>query len=80
MWKDILIEDSQWAYPKEASFKKQMRNMLKNYGMYKKWSNTLKEQAIQKFDKEKICEMMVNSIFDNDGSSEQNREEEVLVL
>tara|TARA_R110002126_G_scaffold95855_1_gene224762 strand:+ start:2206 stop:3477 length:1272 start_codon:yes stop_codon:yes gene_type:complete len=80
VWKDILIEDSHWAYPKEASFKKQMRNMFKNYGMYKKWSTTLKEQAIQKYDKEKICEMMVNSIFDNDGSLEQSREEEVLVL
>lgn len=80
IWKNILIKDSQWAYPKEASFKRQMRNMFKNYGMYKKWAASLKDQTQQNFDKQKICDMMVESIFGSEQSSGQNKEEEVLIL
>lgn len=79
VWKNILIEDSQWAHPKEASFKKQMRNMFKNHGMYKKWAKALKQQAFEKYSKEKICEMMVKSIFESTFQPE-NKEEEVLIL
>jgi glycosyltransferase involved in cell wall biosynthesis len=80
IWKNILVKDSQWAYPKEASFKRQMRNMFKNYGMYKKWASSLKEQSQQNFDKQKICDMMVESIFGSEQSIGQNKEEEVLIL
>lgn len=79
IWKNILIEDSEWAYPKETSFKRQMRNMFKNYGMYKKWAKILKEQASQNHSKEKILAMMEESIF-GPTTVTQNKEEEVLIL
>ena len=44
IWKDVITEGSSWAYPKEKSFKKQLRNVYKNHGMYKKWAKVLKGQ------------------------------------
>ena len=43
VWKNILTEDSKWAYPRELDYMKKMRSLYKNYGMYKKWATVLNE-------------------------------------
>lgn len=77
VWKDILVEGSKWAYPKENSFKKQMRNMYTNHGMYKKWSMSLKEQLLSSHAEEKVLEMMRNSILNK---TQEKQQEQVLIL
>lgn len=67
VWKDILIEGSQWAYPKETSLKKQMRNVYKNYGMYRKWANVLGENIRNKYEKSIITEKMREALLSDIG-------------
>jgi phosphopantetheine adenylyltransferase len=77
VWEDILIEGSQWAYPAEESFKKQLRNVYKNIDLYKNRSKTLKNIIQKNFSKENIYQKMQDAIF----SKHQDKEEdEILVL
>ena len=54
LWKDVIPKGSKWAYPIEKSYKKQIRNMYKNHGMYKKWAATLQKHILENFAEEKI--------------------------
>ena len=63
VWKDIIEEQSQWAYPKKNSFQKQLRNVYKNYGMYKKWAKVLKEHVLKEYAEEKVFEQMAKSLI-----------------
>lgn len=72
VWKDILIEGSRWAIPNKASYKKQLRNVYKNYGMYKKWSNTLKGNILNNYDFDVISNQMRRSILESPGLYEDN--------
>lgn len=58
VWKDVLVEGSIWAYPKETSFKTQIRKMYENHGMYKKWAEILKKQNRDIYSEEKVLELM----------------------
>jgi glycosyltransferase involved in cell wall biosynthesis len=63
VWKDILVEDSRWAIPKENSFKKQLRNMYKNYGMYKKWAKALQDNLLKTHENDLILDNMSKAII-----------------
>ena len=63
VWKDILVEGSLWANVNQKSFKDQMRKVYSNYGMYKKWAETLKDHIRNTHDKQKILTQMSDSIF-----------------
>ncbi len=78
-WPHIIVKNSMWAYPKESSFKRQIRNVYKNHGMYKKWSNSLKQQIEDSHSAEEIYKLMSKEIlegtevdlnFDNSGGDE----------
>ncbi len=77
VWNGILMEGSKWAHPRASSFKKQLRNVYKNYGMYKKWANVLKANIEKTHSENVILEKMRNSIL---GSTESSKEEEVFIL
>ncbi len=61
-WKDIIEEESFWAYPRESSYKSQLRSMIKNYGMYKSWARSLKETLLVTHSSDKIMNMMVEAL------------------
>ncbi len=63
VWKDILIEDSRWAYVDPSSYKQQMRKVYKNYGMYKKWSKALQKHILKTHADENIKKQMQDSIM-----------------
>lgn len=77
VWKDILIEGSQWAYPKETSFKKQIRNVYKNYSLYKKRALILQKEIKQNFSQKQVISKMKEAIFSD---FKKNSEEEIMVL
>ena len=79
VWKNILEEGSKWAYVKKQSFKKKVRAIYKNYGMYKKWSNSLQDHILKNYSEQQILNKMTNSIMEVFESREKP-EEEVLVL
>ncbi len=80
VWKDILVQGSRWAKPKGLSFRKQIRNVYKNYGMYKKWANALKESVQTTHKNDKILQQMHDSIMSGLDSTVSAESEEVLVL
>ena len=51
-WKDILEPGSCWANPTKLSFRRQLRNMYNQYGMYKKWASILKDKLLETHKKE----------------------------
>jgi glycosyltransferase involved in cell wall biosynthesis len=63
VWKDILVEDSMWCYPKEKSFKTQIRNVFKNYGMYKSWAKKLQKHILSEFEERKMFDRMNHSLL-----------------
>ena len=72
IWDGVLQKDSAWCYPREGSAKMKMRDVRKNYGIYKKQANTLKKYVLEKFEESKINQQMVESIF---GDINQNDQE-----
>ena len=80
VWKNILEEGSRWAYVKKSSFKKKVRSIYKNYGMYKKWSSSLKGHVLEKYSEEKVLKEMSDSIMQVFEDNSSPSEEEVFVL
>jgi glycosyltransferase involved in cell wall biosynthesis len=64
VWDKILIAESNWAYPREASYKKQLKNVKNNYGMYKKWAKVLQENIKKTHEQQLIYTKMAKSLFD----------------
>lgn len=65
IWDKILIKESKWAYPKENSFRSQIRKVKQSYGMYKKWSKALKEHLAETHNVGKITEQLKNEILES---------------
>jgi glycosyltransferase involved in cell wall biosynthesis len=65
VWKDIITEESKWAYPSESSCKVQMRKVFSNYGMYKKWASILKQEINNNHKLDDILDKYNTSIFGN---------------
>lgn len=63
VWKNIITEDSKWAYPRELDYMKKMRSLYKNYGMYKKWATVLNETVRKTNKKQDIIDKYLISIF-----------------
>ena len=85
IWKNIIVEGSRWSYPKEKSFKKQIRNVFNNHGMYKKWARALRDKVTETHKYENILNTMKDSLLGSglENKTHQNnmsQEEEIMVL
>ena len=69
VWSDIIIEDSMWCFPKEVSFRNQIRNVQKNHGMYKTWAKKLRKHIVKEFEEASLLKKMANSIVGEETSS-----------
>jgi hypothetical protein len=63
VWDGVLIEDSMWCYPKENSFKAQMREMWKDWGRFKKRAEKLTQYLVEDRTEEKIYARFVDSFL-----------------
>ena len=63
VWKGVLMEGSEWAYPKPASLRKQMRSVYKNHGMYKKWALSLRDHLHKTHSEDEVYKKMRRAIF-----------------
>ena len=63
IWPGVLMEGSEWAYPKAPSLRKQMRSVYKNHGMYRKWSSSLRDHITKTHAEEEIFKKMRRAIF-----------------
>ena len=73
VWKDVIIEESCWAYPDPTSLKKQIRKVYENHGMYKKWALSLQEYVKEEFSEDKVRNKMRKAILQDYLQSEDNQ-------
>jgi glycosyltransferase involved in cell wall biosynthesis len=74
VWEGVIQADSMWAYPDDSSLKKNMLEMQKDYGRFKKRASTLKKWVVENFSAEEQYSKYVESILSTPGL---NVEEEI---
>lgn len=63
VWKGVIEEGSMWAHCDVASTGTAMDKVLKNYGMYKKWANQLRDNVLEEFSKDKMYKRFNELLF-----------------
>lgn len=63
VWKDILPEQSMWCYPNKVDFKRKLRALHTNHGMYLSWAKKLQKHILENFREEDILNRMLGSII-----------------
>ena len=48
-WKGVILEDSSWCFPREASYKRRLREVFTKYSQFKKNAIKLQKHIIQNF-------------------------------
>jgi len=54
VWKGVLEEGTQWAFPKTASYKEKLRDCYKDYGRYKSQAKKLAPWVKENFNESKL--------------------------
>ena len=62
VWDGVLIEEARWAYPDHASLKKNLTEVHKDYGRFKKRSKELQKWVRQEFSQEKIYNQYIEHL------------------
>lgn len=62
VWKDIIHEESMWCYPNKVDFKRKLRAMYTNHGMYLSWAKKLQAHVLANFREEDILKKMLESV------------------
>lgn len=62
VWDGVIQADSMWCYPREASFKRRLREMITKYSKFKKNANKLQKWILKEFTEEKQYEKFVQSL------------------
>ena len=63
VWKDILIANSMWCFPNKVDFKKKIRAMYQNNGMYRSWAKILKENILKNHSEDTVKAKMLDTIL-----------------
>jgi glycosyltransferase involved in cell wall biosynthesis len=72
VWEGVLHADSNWCYPEPASFKKQLRETMKEYRKKKKMATTLQKYLLEEFAGEKQYKKFADAILEVCGQEESN--------
>jgi glycosyltransferase involved in cell wall biosynthesis len=63
VWKGVLVEDSMWAYPKEASYKRALTASLKKENHYRQEAKRLQKHILKNYTTEKMHEQFVQFVY-----------------
>ena len=63
VWESVIQADSQWAFPREASFKRRLREVRNEYSRFKRNATKLKKHIIENFTEEEINNYFCESIL-----------------
>ena len=66
VWDEVLISESMWCYPKEKSYKDQLRKVYKNYNHYASLTKKLKKHIEKNFSEEKIYKQFAEIVYGKD--------------
>lgn len=64
VWPGVISKGSKWANVKESSLRTQLRKVYQNYGMYRKWAETLKVWLHQEYSQQNIHQLMSKFILE----------------
>lgn len=59
VWKDVIEEDSCWAYPDENDFKTKAYKLTKSYETPKKWADRLAKLTAENFSTERVYNRLI---------------------
>jgi glycosyltransferase involved in cell wall biosynthesis len=76
VWENVLIPESQWAEPKQASFKSCLSKVYEDYGTYKAMAKKLKKHLEEELSSKNQYARFVDAL-DIDTSSEEDEEVKV---
>lgn len=62
VWKDIIQEGSMWCYPNKVDFKRKLRGLYNNHGMYLSWAKKLRSHILENYTEEKVLKSMLETI------------------
>ncbi len=62
VWEGVIEADSMWAYPREASFKKRLREVKTEYRRFKRNATKLKKHLEENFTEEKLYSDFVSAM------------------
>ena len=74
VWDGVIQADSQWAFPKEGSYKMALRRMFNEYHVYKGMANKLSKWVCDTFTEEKQYKQFVDLFLDGQDISTENEE------
>jgi hypothetical protein len=82
VWNGVIQADSQWAFPKESSFKKRLREVRTGYARYKRNATKLKKYLVENFTEEKMYSQFVENVSPSvqSGSSVSSIKEEIMQI
>ena len=63
VWKGVIVEDSMWAYPKEASYKRALTACIEKEKHYKQEAKRLQKHILENFTTEKMHEQFVQFVY-----------------
>ena len=63
VWKDILIEDSQWAEPEKGSFRMQLRDVFRDHNKHKSRARKLQKWVLENYEQELIYKKFAEEIY-----------------
>lgn len=76
VWEGVIEEGSRWAEPTEKSFTQQIEKVYKNYGMYKKWANVLKESLQTTHSQENVLAQMTAALVPKELEEQLTKQQE----
>ena len=76
-WEHILVDGSQWAYPTEESYRKEIREMYREYDSKLENAKILQKHILQNYQKDQILKQYQDAIFEFGSTAE---EDEIVIL
>ena len=80
VWKDVIEEDSQWAFPREASFKKRIREIREQSSVFKRNASKLKKYLHENFTEEKLYNQFAEVVIATAIPSDLPSQEELQIF
>ena len=64
VWDGVVQKDSMWAYAKEQSYKRVLKDVLEKQTHYRKEAEALKNYILEEFTEEKMLAAFADQVYD----------------
>ena len=64
VWEGVIEKDSMWAYAKEASYKRALREAVDKQTHYRQRATALQKEILENYTEEKLYEKFVSYVYE----------------